>query len=242
MQFLLFTIWIFYFYTAVIVWFLPLNVVMFFQISYYYITIMCKSNMDSDMEFNDIVNLCTIPTTEFSSRTFPTRIEQTDGSGAPQASARANSYPSRGRRLGPQGWLRGGSLPTGNSSLPTPPYQKAEWDDCLVEIFLDICICIDLAMVGHMPGSHLDSQGYVLLETKFKEKTGLTHTRAQLKNKFEKLRKDWQVWGVLSVQTGKGWNSLRQTWDGADDEWWQNMKMVSTCSHYYLLLFQTTSI
>ena len=91
-----------------------------------------------------------------------------------------------------------------------------------MEIFLDICI--DLARVGHMPGSHLDALGYVLLETKLKEKTRVTSTRAQLKNKFEKLRKDWQVWGVLSTQTGKSWNSLRQTWDGVDDEWWQNMK------------------
>ena len=109
-----------------------------------------------------------------------------------------------------------------------------------MEIFLDICI--DLARVGRMPGSHLNARGYVLLETKFKEKIGLTRTHAPLKNKFEKLRKDWQVWGVLSAQTGKGWNSLRQTWDRVDDEWWQNMKMVSTFFHYYLLFFQTTSI
>ena len=67
----------------------------------------------------------------------------------------------------------------------------------------------------------------MLLEIKFKEKTRLTHTCAQLKNKFEKLRKDWQVWGTLSNQTGKGWNNLRQTWNRVDDEWWQNMKVIS---------------
>ena len=58
-----------------------------------------------------------------------------------------------------------------------------------------------------------------MLESQLREKTGVNLTHLQLKNKFERLRKDWQLWKTLDDQTSKGWDPARQTWVGYDDEW-----------------------
>ena len=54
-------------------------------------------------------------------------------------------------------------------------------------------ICIDLAKMGRKPGNHLDAKGYEMLEKRFKERTQVHRTRAQLKNKFDKIHEDWQL-------------------------------------------------
>ena len=91
----------------------------------------------------------------------------------------------------------------------------------LVENFLDICI--DLHLEGHKLGSHLNATGYEKLEKRLFVLHGVQQTRSQLKNKFERLCTDWQLWKTISLQTEIGWNQNTQTWVGADDHWWEQM-------------------
>ena len=94
----------------------------------------------------------------------------------------------------------------GSNNMPEVRHtNKAEWDDDLVENFLDICI--DLHLEGHKPGSHLNAVGYEKLEKRLYVLRGVQRTRLQLKNKFERLRTDRQIWKILSLQTGIGWNT-----------------------------------
>ena len=68
--------------------------------------------MDTDMEFKDIINMCTVTNTN-PIVTIPSCIKQTiNGRGVPPTLA--NSYPTRGGRFDPRGRPRGGSLPIGN--------------------------------------------------------------------------------------------------------------------------------
>lgn len=101
---------------------------------------------------------------------------------------------------------------------------KVEWSNELVESFLDICI--DLALEGRKPRTHLDAKEYQLLESKMRDKHSVFLNRVQLKNKFERILKEWQLWKTLFKQIGKGWSNERQMWDGWDDTWWQNFKIA----------------
>ncbi|XP_028754585.1 uncharacterized protein LOC114714064 [Neltuma alba] len=54
----------------------------------------------------------------------------------------------------------------------------------------------------------------------FTAKTGRAYTRIQLKNKYDTLRKEWQLWDRLLRETGLGWDAERNT-VSAPDDWWE---------------------
>jgi len=57
--------------------------------------------------------------------------------------------------------------------------------------------------------------------------TGISLSKTQIKNKWDKLKADWTIWLKLKRrQTGTGWNNATQTID-MEAEWWKKAKNVS---------------
>ena len=56
--------------------------------------------------------------------------------------------------------------------------------------------------------------------------TGKTYNYKQFKNKWDSLKKDWQIWTSLKgKETGLGWDHVKQTIE-ATDEWWNRKLKV----------------
>ena len=51
--------------------------------------------------------------------------------------------------------------------------------------------------------------------------TNREYEQKQLKNKWDILKKDWQLWtNLLRNETGLGWDPVKQTITSSD-EWWE---------------------
>lgn len=96
-------------------------------------------------------------------------------------------------------------------------HDKASWTKAMLHTFCDICI--KAIEKGMKPHTHFDKAGWKYIITAFKEKTGHSFTKSQLKNKWYGIKKDWRIWKKLISEIGVGWSSELGT-ISASDEWW----------------------
>ncbi|XP_054823530.1 uncharacterized protein At2g29880-like [Prosopis cineraria] len=69
-------------------------------------------------------------------------------------------------------------------------------------------------------GSTLSKEGWEALMQQFNALNSRSYDKKQLKNKWDNLRKDWNIWDkLLNKETGLGWDGLKNT-ISAPDEWW----------------------
>ncbi|KAG2667377.1 hypothetical protein I3760_15G111300, partial [Carya illinoinensis] len=88
----------------------------------------------------------------------------------------------------------------------------------MLEDYVDICVSEIYA--GNRPGTHFNKVGWKNVVNKFSEKVGKEFNYKQLKNKWDSLKKDWNIWTKLvGKETGLGWDPVKKTVD-ATDEWW----------------------
>jgi hypothetical protein len=76
-------------------------------------------------------------------------------------------------------------------------------------------------------GTHLNKMGYKNVVDKFKEKTGLSYTKMQFKNKWDKMRIEYTNWKRLSKETGLGW-----------DTGFETISRTTIMGIFYMLLFR----
>ncbi|XP_028754204.1 uncharacterized protein At2g29880-like [Neltuma alba] len=95
---------------------------------------------------------------------------------------------------------------------------KASWDIRATKVFINLCI--EEVEKGGRKGTSLTKPAWSSLEDNFTAKTGRAYTKIQLKNKFDSLRKEWQLWDRLLCETGLGWDAERNT-VSAPDDWWE---------------------
>ncbi|KAM0859873.1 hypothetical protein ACQ4PT_046910 [Festuca glaucescens] len=79
---------------------------------------------------------------------------------------------------------------------------------------------------GNCSSTHLNNVGYEEVARRFKDKTGIELKKTQLKNKWDKLKADYNIWKRLLKQTGAGWDHIKGTFE-QDKEWWKKAKNVS---------------
>ncbi|KAL3851004.1 hypothetical protein ACJIZ3_012886 [Penstemon smallii] len=97
-------------------------------------------------------------------------------------------------------------------------FLKASWDSRSSEMFIKLCV--DEANLGNRPGSHFNKTGWDNLVKKFAVASSRNYTKAQLKNKWDNLKKEWSQWKTLLCgETGLGWDHDKCTVI-ATDEWW----------------------
>ncbi|XP_028767833.1 L10-interacting MYB domain-containing protein-like [Neltuma alba] len=73
------------------------------------------------------------------------------------------------------------------------------------------CVCMRDRAFGGRRRTSLTKPAWTSIEENFTAKTGRVYTRIQLKNKYDTLRKEWQLWDRLLRETGLGWDAERNT-------------------------------
>lgn len=95
---------------------------------------------------------------------------------------------------------------------------KINWDEKITELYIKICV--QEVRNGNRPTTHLNKKGWDNLHDKLKNLANKDFDKKQLKNKWDSLKKDWQIWRkLIGKETGLGWNAMKRTVD-ATDEWW----------------------
>lgn len=130
----------------------------------------------------------------------------------------------------------------GNSGSGKRP--KADWsNEKNTEIFLTVCI--EQVRAGNRPHAHFNKVGWANVINKFNEQTCLSYEYKQMKNKWDILKKEWQLWKKLKgKETGIGWDYVSRTVT-ASDEWWKakiQVNFISNLSYIFIcLMFKIVS-
>ncbi|RDY13356.1 L10-interacting MYB domain-containing protein, partial [Mucuna pruriens] len=97
--------------------------------------------------------------------------------------------------------------------------KKAKWHDKNLEIFLKVCI--EEVRAGNRLHAHFNKIGWANIAKNFYKETKLAYQYKQFKNKWDTLKKEWQLWTkLIGKDTGLGWDTEKKTIN-ANDEWWE---------------------
>ena len=67
----------------------------------------------------------------------------------------------------------------------------AKWDMTMDETFVDLCVREDAK--NNRPNSHFNKKGWQNIVSDFYKMTGHNYDRAQLKNHWDVMKKEWQA-------------------------------------------------
>ena len=112
--------------------------------------------------------------------------------------------------------------------------MAAEWTEENTKIIVELFVL--QVKKGNRPNTHLTPNGYEEVAIKFKLITGLEYKQPQLKNKWDKLKGDYNMFKKLRLrETGGGWdaelNTVKQ-----DPEWWKKAAKVICHANVLVLL------
>jgi hypothetical protein len=81
----------------------------------------------------------------------------------------------------------------------------------------------------------LNKKGWKNIMARFHNLTGLKYEKAQLKNRYDSLRKVWRAWyNLFGRDTGFGWDPVNNTVI-APDEWWETKQLVCNRKNCYFV-------
>jgi hypothetical protein len=101
----------------------------------------------------------------------------------------------------------------------------ADWGDDNTRIVSEFFA--DEVLKGDGSSTHLNKTGYNNVIARFKERTRLTYSRLQFKNKWDKLKQDYGIWKKLKRnETGLGWDESGKN-IVMPEAWWKKTAKVS---------------
>jgi hypothetical protein len=107
---------------------------------------------------------------------------------------------------------------------------SAEWTDENTRIVVELFV--KQVRAGNMPSTHLTPNAYDEVGKEFLMRTGLEYTQKQVRNKWDKLKREYNTFKKLKLrETGGGWDFEKNTVK-QDNEWWKKARVVS--SHAYV--------
>jgi len=110
---------------------------------------------------------------------------------------------------------------------------KAIWDYKSTENFVKACL--EQVSKGERVGTSFSKKGWTNIRVRFHNLTGLKYEKAQLKNRYDSLRKDWRAWyNLFGRETGLGWDPVNNT-VVAPDEWWETKQLVCNTKNCYFV-------
>jgi hypothetical protein len=101
----------------------------------------------------------------------------------------------------------------------------------MLNTFCDICI--KAIEKGMRLNTHFDKAGWKYVMNCFKEHTWHALMKAQLKNKWDGIKKDWRIWKKLISKTRVGWSTKLGT-ILATGEWWKSK--IKVCFLFLLCI------
>ena len=115
--------------------------------------------------------------------------------------------------------MASGSQNLAKGKGPAIESVKAIWDSQTTSTFIQLCV--EQVRAGNRPHTHFNRIGWERILRGFKDKTGKNYSRLQLKNKWDNLKKEWQLWdSIRRGETGLGWDYAKGT-ISAPDSWWE---------------------
>ncbi|KAM0882350.1 hypothetical protein ACQ4PT_032358 [Festuca glaucescens] len=100
--------------------------------------------------------------------------------------------------------------------------MAAEWTDDNTRILVELFV--KQVRKGNRPNTHLTPNAYEEVANEFRTITRLEYKQPQLKNKWDKLKNDFNIFKKIRLrETGGGWDSDKNTVK-QDAEWWKKTK------------------
>ena len=82
-------------------------------------------------------------------------------------------------------------------------------------------VCIEEVNARNKPHNHFTKLGQTNIAKKFNKATNLRYEYKQFRNRWDSLKKEWQLWAkLIGKDTGLGWDGEKKT-IAASDEWWE---------------------
>uniref|UniRef100_A0ACD5ZKA4 Uncharacterized protein n=1 Tax=Avena sativa TaxID=4498 RepID=A0ACD5ZKA4_AVESA len=109
--------------------------------------------------------------------------------------------------------------------------MAADWSEENTRIIVELFV--KQVRMGNRPNTHLTPSAYEEVHNEFKMRTGLSYKQAQLKNKWDKLKNDYNMFKKLRLrETGGGWDVEKNTVK-QDPEWWKKAaKDIPGCGKF----------
>lgn len=111
----------------------------------------------------------------------------------------------------------------------------AKWDVESHRIF--VRICEDEVKKGNKVNTTFSEVGWLNVQTRFRQHTGRGYTVKQLRNHWDILKTDWQLFMKLKHGYMKlRWDEFTKTIDASDsDSWWD--ERIQVCYKFNLLIY-----
>lgn len=100
------------------------------------------------------------------------------------------------------------------------------WESDYHRVFLDLCI--EQTMLGNKPGTHFSKEGWRNILKSFREETGATYDRMQLKNHWDTMSRQWKIWRKLVQTSYMNWDPETNTFGASDEEWAYYLRVVKS--------------
>ncbi|KAM3316749.1 hypothetical protein ACQJBY_034720 [Aegilops geniculata] len=100
---------------------------------------------------------------------------------------------------------------------------SAEWTEENTRIVVELFV--KQVNAGNVPSTHLTPNAYDEVGKEFLVITGLDYSSKQVRNKWDKLKREYNTFKKLKLrETGGGWDSEKNTVK-QDNEWWKKARV-----------------
>ena len=114
--------------------------------------------------------------------------------------------------------------------------MAAEWNDENTRILTELFV--EQVNMGNRPNTYLTPAAFEEVAVQFKVRTCLEYKHTQLKNKWDKLKQDYNIFKRLKLrETGGGWDHEKNTVK-QDPGWWKLAAEVSFHAFVCVFLLQ----
>lgn len=118
--------------------------------------------------------------------------------------------------------------------------DNADWNDENTSLVCELFA--EEVRAQNRSGTHLNKTGYKNVMEKFKQRTGgLSYTKLQFKNKWDKIRTEYDNWKRLAKESGIGWDPAKNTYKATDD-WWKNVCFIFSLLQVIVAFWCTCNI
>ncbi|XP_030930540.1 uncharacterized protein At2g29880-like [Quercus lobata] len=95
--------------------------------------------------------------------------------------------------------------------------EDKKWPEAVERHFIDILLEEDVK--GNMPQGQFKSGTWTTVVNEFNKRASKSYTKAQLTQKYQRLKQRHHTFSQLIIRTGMGWDPISNTVTASDDAW-----------------------